>query len=356
MDIRRDLKKWKEYAPVKSAESISIARNIKIEKLNKLDSGESVFGPSPIVLRNLSRFKGYQFYPDPEYTALRMALSTYSGASRESIFVSNGADELIDLVLRILLEIGDEVIDCPPTFSSYSLSAKLNRGTVVNVNRKTDYSLDVKGIIKVISSKTKIIFICSPNNPTGNSTAQVDIEAILKTGIYVCVDEAYIEFGGNSIVPLLNTYKNLIIIRSFSKWAGIAGLRLGYGLMSPYLVKQLMKIKSPYNVNYAAVIAGIASLKDNRYRDYVVKTVKSERMRIETIIGKMNPFELFNSKGNFIFLRTSVDIQKRIQQECIEKKFSFRFYSSQATGTALRITIGKSYQNNGVIAILKKCI
>ena len=354
--IRNDLKNWKEYVPVPSAENISMKQKLRIEKIDKLDAGESVYGPSPLVRRRLSQFKGYQFYPDPEYRTLRKEISNYVNIDEQNIFVSNGADELIDLILRLVLECGEEVIDCPPTFSSYSLSTILNKGVVKIVKRKKDFSIDTDLIIKSITDKTKVIFICNPNNPTGNITPVSEIQKILETGVLVCVDEAYSEFGGESCISLLKRYKNLIIIRSFSKWAGIAGLRLGYGLMSEYLVKQLMKIKQPYNVNYAAVIAGIASLQDIKYREKIVSKTVKERINLERKIQEMRAYKVFSSGGNFVFIQTTKKQLKKIKKECNIKKIALRFYDSEDRECTLRITVGKQKQNKKIITILNKSI
>ncbi|MFH0773655.1 MAG: histidinol-phosphate transaminase [bacterium] len=352
IEVRKDLKKWKEYIPVLSAESLSLDQKKKIEEIDKLDAGENIYGPSPLVIKRISQYKGYQFYPDPEYIRLRKEISKYIKVDAQCVFISNGADEIIDLILRLILNVGDEVIDCPPTFSSYSLSTILNRGVVKVLERKSDFSIDVDLILRSITKKTKVIFICNPNNPTGNITPLNEIQKILETGIVVCIDEAYIEFGGDSAIPLLDRYPNLIIIRSLSKWAGIAGLRLGYGLMSSYLVNQLMKIKSPYNVNSAAVIAGIVSLQDTKYREMITKKIICGRKKLEEEIRKMGSYIVTPSNGNFVYIRTTDKQLIEIKNECKRKYISLRFYSKGA----IRITVGTPIQNKKIVTILKKYI
>lgn len=356
IEIRNDLKNWKEYVPVPSAESIAIGQNKEIEKIDKLDANESVYGPSPFVAKKLSAFKGYQYYPDPEYRSLRKEIGKYTNVDIDSIFISNGGDEIIDLLLRLMLNVGDEVIDCPPTFSSYSLSTVLNRGILRIIKRKIDFSLDINAILKSIDEKTKVVFVCNPNNPTGNTTPLSEIQKVLETGVLVCVDEAYIEFGGESSVSLLERYENLVIIRSFSKWAGIAGLRLGYGLMSKYLVNQLMKIKPPYNVNYAAVIAGIESLRDSKYREETIRKVITKREKLKDEIIRMKQYAVFPSSGNFIGIQATGDQLAKIKMSCKEKGFSLRFYSSGILGNFTRITVGTASQNREIISILKQSI
>lgn len=344
--IRNDLTKWEEYVPVKSAERVAFEQKKAIENIDKLDANENMYGPSPLVIQRLSQFRGYQMYPDPEYSSLRGKLSTYTKVDAKNIFVSNGADEIIDLLLRLILNVGDEVIDCPPTFSSYAIFTTLNRGAVKNVSRNDDYSLNVDAIRAAITDKTKIIFICNPNNPTGTVTPLSEIEKVVKQGVLVCVDEAYIEFGGESAVSLIKQYPNLIVIRSFSKWAGLAGLRLGYGMMSTNLVGGLMKIKPPYNVNYAALIAGIASLQDTEYRNTTIKAIVAERKKFEKA-G-------FSTGGNFVFIQTTAFLQSKIVKALATKKISVRSYSSDLLNGCIRITIGKPLQNRKVLIILKK--
>lgn len=356
IEIRNDLKNWKEYAPVPSAESISIGQNKEIEKVDKLDANESIYGPTPLVAKKLSAFKGYQYYPDPEYKTLRREIGKYANVDIDSIFVSNGGDEIIDLLLRLMLNVGDEVIDCPPTFSSYSLSTALNRGILRVIKRKIDFSLDMNIILKSINKKTKVVFVCNPNNPTGNITPLSEIQKVLETGVLVCVDEAYIEFGGESSVSLLSKYENLVIIRSLSKWAGIAGLRLGYGLMSKYLVNQLMKIKPPYNVNYAAVIAGIESLKDTKYRVETIRKAITKREKLKDEIIQMKQYKVFPSGGNFISIQATGDQLIKIKETCKAKGFSLRFYTSDILNNFIRITVGTASQNREIISILKQNI
>lgn len=354
--LRNDLQKWNEYIPVLSAERIALDQEREIETITKLDAGESVYGPSPRVQKYLSEFKGYQYYPDSSYSALRKEIGKYVGVSSRNIFITNGADELIDLTLRLILNPGEEVINCSPTFSSYTISTILNRGVIKEVVRNKDYSLNGELINRSITKKTKIVFICNPNNPTGTVSTLQEIKKILRTGVLVCVDEAYIEFGGITALPLLNTYPNLIIIRSLSKWAGIAGLRLGYGIMSEYLVNNLMKIKAPYNVNYAAVIAGIASLEDKKYRDSVIRKIIKGREWIENEIKKLGRYTLFESQGNFIFLIAAQDQIGRIKNECGLRNIALRFFQSSLVNNAIRITVGTMKQNRQVISILKQCI
>lgn len=351
MDIRNDIVNFSEYVPVQSAEGIAREKGLSIEDVDKLDAGENIWGPSPLVAKRLSQFRAYQFYPDPSYISLRKKIEEYTGVGYEQIFVSNGGDELIDLLLRLMLNVGDKIIDTPPTFSSYKISTALNRGTVLNVSRKKDFAIDTEAILKSIDKKVKVIFICNPNNPTGTITAVDEIEIILKSGVLVCVDEAYIEYGGKSCIPLLKKYDNLVILRSFSKWAGIAGLRLGYGLMSANLVRQLMKIKQPYNVNSAAVIAGIASLEDGAYRIRTIKKITDQRDVMYRKMMDGSDYRVTKSGGNFLLIQASPQDIDLAQKGFASSGIAVRTLSVNGE-SALRITVGKPAQNRKVLSIL----
>ncbi len=350
--LRKDIFDYEPYVAVSSAWDMSVAQGVAIEDVNKLDAGENVFGPSDSVSKTLADYKGYQFYPDPEYKELRKAIGLYAGVNISHIAVGSGGDELIDLVTRLVLDPGDSGINCPPTFSSYALSTVLNRGKVINIARSENYDLDLPQIISCIDGKTKIIFICNPNNPTGNMTTNEEVECLLKTGKLVLVDEAYYEFGNYSSLPLMKKYPNLIILRSFSKWAGIAGLRLGYCIMSPYLVSQFMKIKPPYNVSIAASIAGIASLKDDIYRDRIVEVICKERFKLYTSLTRIRRIQVYPSQGNFIFVKLDQDDFTSIRNTFTQSGMAVRYYDSPLTGKAIRITIGRPEQNNRVLNIM----
>ncbi|MFZ2025678.1 MAG: histidinol-phosphate transaminase [Microgenomates group bacterium] len=351
MDIRNDIANFSEYVPVQSAEGIAREKGLSIEDVDKLDAGENVWGPSPLVAKRLSEFTGYQFYPDPAYLSLRKKIGKYVGVGYNRVFVANGGDEIIDLLLRLMLNVGDKVIDTPPTFSSYKISAVLNRGIVLNVPRTKDWVIDTAAILRNIDKTVKVVFICNPNNPTGTITPISEIEKILKSGVLVCVDEAYIEYGGQSCVPLLKKYENLVILRTFSKWAGIAGLRLGYSLASVNLVRQLMKIKQPYNVNFAAVIAGIASLEDMSYRKRTIKKITDEREMMYRKIAGLDVCRVIPSGGNFLFIEAEKEVLDGALKKFKDTNIAVRTLSINGE-SALRITIGKPAQNRKVLSIL----
>jgi len=254
----------------------------------------------------------------------------------------------LDLILRLILDEGDRVINCPPTFGMYTTLIKLNKGVVLSVPRKSDFSLDIKEIKSKIDRRVKVIIICNPNNPTGMVSEEKEIVELLDTGKLVLIDEAYFEFYGKTVVPLLKKYQNLIITRTLSKWAGIAGLRLGYSISSPFFVNQLLKIKPPYNVNLAAEVAGKVALEDlNKTKFIIEKTIK-ERGRVYNQLKEISYLAVYPSKANFLFIKVNQSFEKLINY--LEKnKIIVRF-----TEGAIRLTIGTPEQNNKVIKIFKE--
>jgi histidinol-phosphate aminotransferase len=196
--IRPELVTMKGYAPIEPTEVLSQQAKLPSSKVIKLDGNENPYGCSPKVYQALASYPYYHNYPDPEQRVLRKALEEYTGLSRQHIVCGMGSDDLIDLILRLFLKPGDEVINCPPTFGMYPFSTDICGGRVVDVPRTEDFSLDLAGIKKALTGKTKVIFVASPNNPTGNITNEKEIMELIDTGKIVVVDEAYFEFNDHS--------------------------------------------------------------------------------------------------------------------------------------------------------------
>lgn len=317
------------------------------EDFLKLNAGENPYGFSSKVNKALGNFKYYNYYPDPEYKSLRQALAEYAGVNMEQVMVGTGSDELLDLLLRLILNEGDKVINCPPTFGMYTALVELNKGIVVSVPRKPDFSLDFKEIQSKIDEKVKLIIICNPNNPTGNISEEKEIIELLETGKLVLVDEAYFEFCGKTVAPLLKKYQNLIITRTFSKWAGIAGLRLGYSISSPYFVNQLLKIKPPYNVNLAAEIAAKAALKDLNKTRFILEKIIKERERIYSQLKEISYLKVYPSYANFLYMEVNQNFEQ-LKSYLAKNKIMARFEDY-----AIRLTIGIPKQNTRVIKLFK---
>jgi histidinol-phosphate aminotransferase len=278
--IRPCLVAFGGYSASKSPETLAGKVEVPVESIIKLDANENPYGCSPKVQQALSRYPYLNIYPDAGQTELRKWLAGYTGVGAEHIVASNGSDQLIDLVLRLFLEPGDEVINCIPTFAMFGFSTGLCAGSLVEVPRDDDFAISITALKAAISKRTKIIFLANPNNPTGTIMPQSDILEVLDTGLPVIVDEAYYEFSGQTVVPFIGRYNNLMVLRTFSKWAGLAGLRIGYGIFPPRVADYLMRIKLPYNVSAAAQVAVRESLNDIDYLMSQVRAVVAERERL----------------------------------------------------------------------------
>lgn len=339
--IRDDISKMDSYRTVPSLWELE-------GNFLKLNAGENPYGFSPKINKALGNFKYYNYYPDPEYKSLRQALANYAGVTMKKIMVGTGSDELLDLFLRLILDEGDKVINCPPTFGMYTALIELNKGVVVSVPRKSDFSLDIKEIKSKIDKKVKLIIICNPNNPTGSVSKDGEIVELLDTGKLVLVDEAYFEFYGKTVVSLLKKYPNLIITRTLSKWAGIAGLRLGFSISSPFFVDQLLKIKPPFNVNLAAEIAGKAALEDLDKTKLILKKTIKERERVYTQLKEIPYLKIYPSYANLLYMEVNQNFDQ-LKDYLAKNKIIVRLSEN-----AIRLTIGTPEQNSKVIQIFKE--
>lgn len=352
--IRDEILDFNEYKTVSSIWDLIEKLKTPFNEIIKLDQGENFFEASSDIKKALGNYDFYNYYPDPEYKVLRKAISKNIKIPVEKIMVGSGSDELIDLIFRLTLNIEDKVINFPPTFGMYEVSVKLNRGQIVNIPRDKNFSIKIEEALSKIDGKTKIIIVCSPNNPTGGITPKEDVIKLLKTGKLIMLDEAYAEYSDNNYQDLLKKFPNLIILRTFSKWAGLAGLRLGYLIMDEYLISQLMKIKSPFNVNLAAEIAGLTILKNMRPVKNKIKLLKQERDRFYKRLSTIPYLEVFPSKTNFLFTKVLLKDFDRFKDYLFKKKIIVRYFISDLLGNSVRITIGQKNTNDHVIKALEE--
>ncbi len=352
--IRIDMGRFGAYSAAKSPEVVARKLGIPEEDIIKLDANENPYGCSAKVRKKLAEYPYYYIYPDSNQTELRESLSQYVGLGTEYLVAGNGSDELIDLLLRILLCPGDEVIVNVPTFDMYRFSTEVCRGKVVNVLRRKDFTVDVAAVKAAITEKTRLIFLTSPNNPTGTLVPEKDILELLRTGLPVVVDEAYYEFCGQSVVKLVPQYRNLIVLRTFSKWAGIAGLRVGYGIFTPDLAHVLIKVKPPYNINLAAQVAVQESIKDSEYLLGTVKKMTEERSRLFGKLQKLDFLKPVPTQANFILCEVLRGDAKSIQDELEKLGILIRYYNTPLLNNYIRISAGKPAQTDRIIAALEK--
>jgi histidinol-phosphate aminotransferase len=361
----------KAYTPIEPVDILSQRAKLPMESVVKLDGNENPYSCSPKVRKALANYSRYHIYPDPMQRELRQALEEYTGLDCRYIVCGSGSDELIDLVLRLFLEPGDEVINCPTTFGVYPFCTNVCGGKVVNIPRNEDFALDIAAIKRALNKKTKVIFIASPNNPTGNVITEQEMVELVETGKIVVVDEAYFEFSSITMVNLVPNYSNLIVLRTFSKWAGLAGLRIGYGIFPIEIASYLMKIKQPYNVNVAAEVAALASLADIDYLRGNVAKITAERERLFDKLRELDWLKPYPSSGNFILCslkcysggakrpknlaqgNTREESQaKKIWRQLQKKGIFIRYFDRPRLRDCLRISVGKPEDTDALIEAL----
>ena len=313
-----------------------------------LDANENSFG-SPLSVE-------YNRYPDPLQSALKEKLSKIKGVPSKNMFIGNGSDEAIDLLIRAFCRPGiDNVLILPPTYGMYEVSANINDVAVKKVNLDSDFQLNLDLITESIDENTKIIFICSPNNPTGNSIFREDVETIMTNfkGIVV-VDEAYINYSRTkTFIQELTEYSNLVILQTFSKAWGLAGLRLGMAFASEEIIEVFNKIKPPYNVNQATQTLAIEALdKVYMVNNWIRDTVK-ERGNLSNILEELPCVDrVYPSDANFILVKT--DDAPGIYNYLTSKGIVVRDRSKvELCEGCLRITVGTIEENKELISVLK---
>ena len=350
--IRRDLKSFEAYEPILPLDALSERSGVPVEKLLKLDGNENPYGCSPRVPRALASYAFYHIYPDPLHSELQEPLERYVGVDRRHIVAGSGSDEIIDLVLRVFIEPGDKVINCGPTFGMYPFSTAVCGGMTVSVPRDSAYAVDVAAVKAAIDERTKVIFIASPNNPSGNTTPESALLELVDTGAVVVVDEAYYEFSGRTIAPLVPQHPNLIVLRSFSKWAGLGGLRAGYGILPARIADLIRSIKIPYNVNIAAMIAVRESLADVDYLQANVKAIIAERERLAARLKEQGVLAPLPSEANFILCGVARGGALAIKQGLETKGIFIRHFDKPQLRDMVRVSVGKPEHTDALIEAL----
>lgn len=352
------------YTPIEPFEVLSEQVGRKPEDIVKLDANENPYGVSPRVRHALAEMEFPHIYPDPESRALRAKLAAFTGVPAENLLAGSGADELIDLITRLLLEPGDKVLNCPPTFGMYPFDTGLNAGRILDVPRRPDFSLDLEGIRAAVAEHNpKLIFLTSPNNPDGSLVAPDELEQILALRLLVVLDEAYIEFAdeentlGKSLsqITRVPALENLIVLRTFSKWAGLAGLRVGYGAFPSWLMPTLWKAKQPYNLNVAASEAGIASLDDAEYLAKIVARLRAERERMMAGLQQIPYLAPYPTHSNFILCRVSGRDAAQLKADLAGKYGIFiRYFNKPGLKDCIRISVGKPEHTDALLEALQE--
>ncbi|GAB6180245.1 histidinol-phosphate transaminase [Desulfotomaculum defluvii] len=314
----------------------------------RLDANENPFNFPEEIAREIGNLAAGELvtrYPDSDAKELRQAIAQYCGVSPEQVMAGNGSDELI---LNILLTFGTggRVIITNPTFSMYRIHAMIAGARPIPSPRRSDFSIDVPALVSYANKpETRVIFICSPNNPTGNSSTLEEIESVLhQVNSLVVVDQAYLEFGGADCTPLLNKYPNLIILRTFSKAFALAGLRVGYMLAHPDVLRQIKKVKQPFNLNSFSQAAARVVLKNRGLFEEQIKEIKRQRDQVYRQLLEIEGVTPYPSVTNYILFRTNYS-SKVIYKELLEKGVLIRKLGGPELPGFLRVSVGTQEEN-----------
>lgn len=361
MNIRQHLESLPPYTPIEPFEVLSARLGRDPSQIVKLDANENPYGPLPVVREALGKLDFPHIYPDPESRALRKSLAKFTSVPEEYLLAGAGADELIDLLMRVMLDPNDWILSCPPTFGMYPFDAELNAAHCIEVPRNADFSLDLKAIHKVVEvHKPKILFVATPNNPDGSLLETKVIDELLNLPLLVVLDEAYIEFAGENLGGNLSRIRevpsrgNLIVLRTFSKWAGLAGLRIGYGAFPLWLMPTLWKSKQPYNVNVAASVAAQVSLDHVDQLSKVVELLKNERGRLFQLLQETPYLKPYPTQANFILCRVmgwdAAELKSRLAQE---HGIFIRYFNKPGLQDHIRISVGRPQDTDWLVRALK---
>ncbi|WP_440952723.1 histidinol-phosphate transaminase [Methanococcoides sp. FTZ1] len=348
--LKKEIASIAKYVPGKSIDDIVRTYGLDPASVIKLGSNENPLGPSPKAVEALiNDAQAISIYPSADARELVEAISEYTGIPADHVVASGpGMDGLLDGLTRLVISRGDEVILTTPTFSYYEISARANGAVPVYVQREEDFSVDVGKVIDAITPLTKIIFLCSPNNPSGNVIPEEDILRIAEaTEALVFVDEAYVEFADRNIAHLVPKYDNIIVGRTFSKAFGLAGMRIGYGILPVWLREEYMKIATPFCVSSAAVAAGVAALSDSEHLNKSIELARTGKKYLQDNI----PFKVYDTQANFVLVDVAPHKARDVTTELLKKGIIVRDCTSFANAgeSFIRVTIGTEKQNKKVV-------
>ncbi|WP_071395587.1 histidinol-phosphate transaminase [Bacillus tuaregi] len=356
--------KWKEQllslAPYKPGRPIeSVKKEYGLEKVVKLASNENPFGTSPKVVTALkSALTSFAIYPDGYATNLRTAVAEFLNINEEQLIFGNGADNLIQIISRAFLMPGKNTVMASPTFSQYKHNAIID-GAEVREIPLLDGEHDLESMVKAIDENTAVVWVCSPNNPTGVYISKENMTAFLNKvpkETLVVIDDAYHDYvvadDFYNAEDFVNEYRNLIVLRTFSKIYGIASLRVGYGIAHQDIIRVLEPAREPFNVNTLGQIAAVAAIDDQEYVVHCRQKNREGMAQFEQFCEE-HKLHYFPSQANFILIDfgTSGD---EVFQYLLKKGYIVRSGNALGYASSVRVTVGSAEENNGVIHAMKQ--
>lgn len=329
-------------------------------RIVKLDANENPYGPSPTIRDAImEELQNLHHYPSKP-TELTRAIARYASVKPENVILGNGSDEVLEMLLKAFVEPGEEVIVSTPSFQVFPKAARLASARVKSVRMLEGWRWDVEGILKALTPLTKIIYVCSPNNPTGSILSEDEALRLMEAPCLLVLDEAYWEFSGKSFVGLVRDSENLVVVRTFSKAFGLAGLRIGYAIGDPGIIDCLGKVKVPFNVNRLAIAAASAALKDIGYLERVTGLIKEERGRLYEELRRLPKIKPYPSQGNFILMEVSeTGLESRaLTKKLLDQGILVRDLSDLGgfKGSFIRATVGKPEENDLFLRSLREIL
>jgi histidinol-phosphate aminotransferase len=349
------------YIPGKPIEEVE--REYGISDVAKLASNENALGPSPKALEAAREACAkVHLYPDGSAFHLRNALAAKLGVTPGEVFVGNGSNELIELLVRTFVLEDDEVLSSAQSFIAYKLAANAHGRKLMEAPMKARFHYDLDALRKLLSRKTKLIFLANPDNPTGTCFLEKDLVPFLD-GVpketLVVLDEAYVEFvdapGFQDSLALRKKYTNLVVLRTFSKIYGLAGFRLGYGIARPELVEYIDRVRAPFNVNLVAQAAGVAALQDDAHLARSRALVQEERPFLSRGLAALGA-TVVPSQGNFVLADFPGRPGKALFEELLREGVVVRPMGGYGFPNAQRITVGLRRENEKCLAALRKVL
>ena len=327
----------------------------KVEGKLRMDTSTNPLGCNPAACRAVKECAEMDLdqYPSTYSDGLRDELAKFYGLTRDNFIVGNGSDEMLDILFKTFMEPGETVITAYPAYSLHGFFVKINGGKVTQIDLDEDYQLNVEGIN---SAKGKMVIICTPNNPTSNLLRKDDVKAVVEgCDRPVVVDEAYGEFAGESFMPLVEKYENLIVTRTFSKAYGLAGLRVGYMASNTGMANVMQTVKIPYSLNRVSEHVAIAALKDQSYVMQSVETVHRERRHLAEGLSRLG-FHVFPSEANFILFRSPRDSAQLVSRLAQKDVLIRDFGKLRRLENCVRTTIGTRQMNDELLSKLGEVV
>jgi histidinol-phosphate aminotransferase len=348
------------YTPEKTIENVAKQYGLSLADIVKLNFNENLYMPrSKLValLKEVADECDIRLYPQEEEEKLREAIIEYLRLQQGCVAVGNSSDEVMDRITGLFLERGDKAVTFAPTFSVFRYSVKYQGAEYVAVPLRKGFKLDVEAMRRAFTPEAKLLYLCSPNNPTGNQLEQGEVEALIEDfpGI-VMVDEAYGEYADYSVVPLIVKYENLVVLRTFSKAFGLAGLRLGYAVANATLARAINKIPAPYAINTVTLTMGRKLLENVGIVREAVAALKAERGKLINALNEIRGVEAFDSRANFVLFNTIkpyVDVYVNMLKRglIIKKLGKLLMYEN-----CLRATVGLPEMNVKLLSALRACL